>query len=347
MTNNTNPNATQNANQNTSKKSNNKNFKRNVVAAAGVATVLSLALATPSFAHPSVKGSVAKASKAAASAPRVAAAMATVSATITGVPTTVTDAHAAEHGARFVVYPLAADATSAPATQPTTGGHPIGIRGGTLTNGVLTGNLGLKGGAAGTTTKLAIYPTSGGSAIFATVTVDAAGVATAVTSGALTATFDATLKEPALGEGKSPKGDRSSRHGQGPKGDRGSENRGAGDRAPGAMDDRGAGDRGSENRGAGDRAPRAGVAATANVPADGKTYSIRITETFEDGVAVTTPEAKTGPALTGSGALAIKLPLGKGDTYKVELVAADGTVIGTTTVVVAADGTVATPITLG
>lgn len=211
---------------NPTKKSSNKNFKRNVVAAAGVATVLSLALATPSFAHPSVKGSVAKADKSSTSAPRVAAAMATVSATITGVPTTVTDAHGAEHGARFVVYKLAADATAAPATQPTTGGHPIGIRGGTLTNGVLTGNLGLKGGAAGTTTKLAIYPTSGGSPIFATVTVDSAGVATAVTSGALTATFDATLKAPAMGEGKSPKGDRGGRHGSGHKGDHASKDLG-------------------------------------------------------------------------------------------------------------------------
>ena len=337
-----------NTSQNTAKRDSSKNFKRNVVAAASVATVLSLALATPSFAHPSVKGSVSKASKASASAPRVAAAMATVSATITGVPTTVTDAHVAEHGARFVIYPLAADATLAPATQPTTGGHPIGIRGGTLTDGVLTGKLGLKGGAAGTTTKLAIYPTSGGSAIFATVTVDANGVATAVTSGALTATFDATLKEPAHGDGKSPKGDRGERHGQGPMGDQGERH------GQGPMGDRGErhgqgpmGDQGPGDRGSGDRAPRAGVAATANVPTDGKNYSIRITETFEDGVAVTTPEAKTGPALTGSGALAIKLPLGKGDTYKVELVAADGTVIGTTTVVVAADGTVATPITLG
>lgn len=206
----------------TTKKTKNKNFKRNAVAAAGVATVLSLALATPSFAHPSVEGSVAKAAKSSTSAPRVDAAMATVSATITGVPTTVLDAHAAEHGARFVVYKLAADATAAPATQPTTGGHPIGIRGGTLTNGVLTGNIGLKGGAAGTTTKIAIYPTSGGSAIFATVTVDAAGVASATTSGALTATFDQNLKAPAMGEGKGPKGDRGAHHGKGHKGDRAS-----------------------------------------------------------------------------------------------------------------------------
>jgi len=197
----------------------NKNVKRNVVAAAGVATVLSLALATPSFAHPSIKGSVESHSKGSASAPRVAAAKATVSATITAVPTTVTDSRAAEHGARFVAYKLATDATDAPATQPTTGGHPVGIRGGTLANGVLTGTIDLKGGAAGTTTKFAIYPTSGGTPIFATVTVDAAGKATATTSAALTATFDATLKAPALGEGKSPKGDRSSKHGGGSKGD--------------------------------------------------------------------------------------------------------------------------------
>lgn len=206
---------------NTTKKTTSKNFKRNIVAAAGVATVLSLALATPSFAHPSVAGSVAKAAKSSTSAPRVDAAMATVSATITGVPTTVLDSHAAAHGARFVAYKLAADATAAPATQPATGGHPIGIRGGTIVNGVLTGNLGLKGGAAGTTTKLAIYPTSGGSAIFATVTVDAAGVASATTSGALTATFDPNLKAPAMGEGKGPKGERGAHHGKGHKGQKG------------------------------------------------------------------------------------------------------------------------------
>ncbi len=203
---------------NPTKKSSNKNFKRNLVAAAGAATVLSLALATPSFAHPSIKGSVAKDVKSSASAPRVAAATATVSASITGIPSTVTDAHAAEHGARFVVYKLAADATAAPATQPTTGGHPIGIRGGVLANGTLTGSLGLKGGAASTTTKFAIYSTSGGSAIFATVTVDAAGVASATTSGALTAAFDATLKAPAKGEGKS--------HGKGHKGDHSSKDLG-------------------------------------------------------------------------------------------------------------------------
>lgn len=210
---------------NTTKRTKSKNFKRSAVAAAGVATVLSLALATPSFAHPSVEGSVAKSAESSTSAPRVDAAMATISATITGVPTTVLDTHAAEHGARFVVYKLAADATAAPATQPTTGGHPIGIRGGTLVDGVLTGNLGLKGGAASTTTKLAIYPTSGGSAIFATVTVDAAGVASATTSGALTATFDPNLKAPAMGEGKGPKGDRGSHHGKGHQGHKG-------DRAP-------------------------------------------------------------------------------------------------------------------
>ena len=90
---------------------------------------------------------------------------------------------------------------------------------------------------------------------------------------------------------------------------------------------------------------RGGVTATVNLPTDGKTYSIRITEIAEKGVAVTNQVAKTGPAVTASGT--VKLPLGASDTYKVELVAADGTVISTVTVTVAADGTVASPIVLG
>jgi hypothetical protein len=51
--------------------------------------------------------------------------------------------------------------------------------------------------------------------------------------------------------------------------------------------------------------------------------------------------------VTGTGAQTVKLPLGPSDTYKIELVAADGTVVSTVTVTVAADGSVTTPIVLG
>lgn len=313
----------------------NKNQKRNLIAAAGAATVLSVIFAGPSIASThSAKAASSSSSSSTGSqtwskdqqrGPKLAGTFGQLAATVTGVPSTVTDARSASRGAYFTVYTLASTATEAPATAPTTGGVRLEIRGGTLTAGTLAGNIPLLGGANGSTTKVAVYPSTGGAAIFATVTVDANGVATVTSSGSLTATYDAATaaKAPAgRGEGfgnrdgkGGPRDGHGPRDGKGPKGQ------------PGA--------------GFG------GVSATVNVPADGKTYSIKITETAEKGVAVASPEARPALPVTGTGAQTIKLPLGPSDTYKVELIAADGTVAATVTVTINADGTVTTPIVLG
>lgn len=298
-----------------------KNIKRNAIAAVGVATVLGLVVASPSFAHGNNKNSKPAGATSSNSATKVSGSVATVAATVTAVPSTVTDAHQAGHGGEFVIYKLDAAATSAPATQPTTGGKRVHVKDGTLANGTLTGTLLLRGGAASTTTKYAIYPAAGGTGVFATVTVDAAGVATATASGALTVAY-VTPTAPALGEGKGIKGERGEGRGKGGRGDRG----GFG------------GDQGQRP---------APISATVNVPSDGKTYTIRITETVDDGVAVTTPVARPGLPVSGTGAQTVNLRLGPSDSYKIELVAADGTVASTVNVAVAADGTVSTPIVLG
>ncbi len=296
-----------------------KNLKRNLVAAAGAATVLSLAFASPSLAHSKSQTSTTSTSTTKAAHADKMGAFGKLAATVTGVPTTVTDARSASRGAYFTVYTLDAAATAVPTTQPTTGGIRLEVRGGTLATATLTGDIPLKAGAASTTTNYAIYPSTGGTAVFATVTVDAAGVATVTSSAALTATYDATIAAaapvagPGKGEGKM--GDGRGR-GKGPKGQK-------------------------------DGVAKTGVSATVTVPADGKTYSIKVTETAEKGVAVATPVARPAIALTGTGAQNVKLGLGASDTYKIELVAADGTVVSTVTVTVAADGTVATPIVLG
>lgn len=299
-----------------------KNIKRNAIAAVGVATVLGLVVASPSIAQSNSKNIKPAGSTSSNSASRVSGSVATVAATVTAVPSTVTDAHQAGHGGEFVIYQLDAAATSAPATQPTTGGKRVHVKDGTLANGTLTGTLMLRGGAASTTTKYAIYPAVGGTGVFATVTVDAAGVATATSSGALTVAY-VTPTAPALGDGKGMKGDRG--EGRGGKGGRG--------------------DRGGFG---GDQGQRpAPISATVNVPANGKTYTIRITETVDDGVAVTNPVARPGLPVTGTGAQTVNLRLGPSDSYKIELVAADGTIAGTVNVAVAADGTVSSPIVLG
>ena len=106
--------------------------------------------------------------------------------------------------------------------------------------------------------------------------------------------------------------------------------------------------KGFDNKGSkGDKVAPADQTVNVYVPADGKTYTIKVTETAEKGVAVATPVARPSMPLAGTGSQNIKLPLGASDTYKIELVAADGTVVSTVTVTVAADGTVATPIVLG
>lgn len=156
-------------------------MKRTAIIAASAATVFSLAVATPSFAHGAKSGSKASASQ-------TAHAHATVAVTVSGIPTTITDAQLAARGAKFVAYTLAADATAVPATQPTTGAKSVKVTGTSITAGVLTGTLKLDAGLAGTTTKYAIY-NAAGDATFVVVTVDAAGVATAVAATAITATY--------------------------------------------------------------------------------------------------------------------------------------------------------------
>jgi hypothetical protein len=207
----------------------NQNFKKVAIAAAGVATVFSLAVATPSFAAQTGKNGVAV-------APKLAVASTVLPISITDIPTTVTDAHAASHGATFTVYLLAADATAVPATQPTTGGKVVKAMPGTLTGTSLAGALPVKGGVAGSTTKLAVYPSSGGSAALVTVAVSANGIATATTSAPLTATYvaPAVVEKPAKGERpadvsgsvRAPKGDHADDQGKGgnghgPKGKKG------------------------------------------------------------------------------------------------------------------------------
>jgi hypothetical protein len=179
----------------------NKNFKKVAIAAAGAATVLSLAVATPSFASQASNSTSSVETKKPASA-KVFAAPAVLAITVTGVPSTVTDAQTAARGASFTVYPLAADATAVPSTQPTTGGQVVKAVPGTLTGTTLAGALVVKGGAAGTTTKLAVYPAAGGSAVLVTVVVNANGIATATSSAALTATYVApvAVEKPVKGE---------------------------------------------------------------------------------------------------------------------------------------------------
>lgn len=178
-----------------------KNLKRNAIIAASAATVISLAAISPAMAHTrttTTTGTV--------SATDVEHVHASVAVTISGVPTTVTAVKDAARGAKFVAYKLDATATAVPATQPTTGGKPLKVKGATLTDGTLTGTLSIDAGAASTTTNYAIYYAAGVGS-FVVVTVDAAGVATATTATALTATYVAPTA-PALGQGKGVKGER-------------------------------------------------------------------------------------------------------------------------------------------
>ncbi|MEY4981070.1 MAG: hypothetical protein RL174_408 [Actinomycetota bacterium] len=171
-----------------------KNNKKVAVAAAGLATVLTLSFAAPSFAATSTDSS-SSSTTGAVKAPRVFAAAVAVPVSVTGIPTTVTTAHDAAHGARFNVYVLDAAATELPATQPTTGAVVVGVRPGTLTGTELAGSIVVRGGAAGTTTKLAVYPVNGGAGSLVTVTVAANGIATQTSSVALASTYVAPVAQ--------------------------------------------------------------------------------------------------------------------------------------------------------
>ena len=160
---------------------------------------------------------------------------ATVSATITSIPSTVTSSHEASHGAYFTAYVLEDTATSAPSSEPTTGGRRIGVMpernaDGTftdvLTGSTLTGVLGFHADSDGTT-KLALYPSDGTDPILVTVTTDADGNVSAVASKSLTVAYSETVasEAPAMG----PRGDK----GMGRGGDHGGKRGGHGPRGGG------------------------------------------------------------------------------------------------------------------
>ncbi|MEY4985359.1 MAG: hypothetical protein RLZZ359_245 [Actinomycetota bacterium] len=174
-----------------------KTNKKVAVAAAGLATALTLSFAAPSFAATSTDSTTTVGTIGSGSgktkAPRPIVANAAVPVTITGIPSTVTDARTAAHGAQFNVYLLDAAATELPATQPTTGAKVVGVHPGTLTGTELAGSIVVRGGAAGTTTKLAVYPVNGGAGSLVTVTVAANGIATQTSSVALTSAYVAPV----------------------------------------------------------------------------------------------------------------------------------------------------------
>ena len=174
-----------------------KTNKKVAVAAAGLATALTLSFAAPSFAATSTDSTITVGTIGSGSghtkAPKVFAAAVAVPVSVTAVPTTVTTAADAARGAKFNVYVLDAAATELPAAQPTTGAVVVGVRPGTLTGTELSGSIVVRGGAAGTTTKLAVYPVNGGAGSLVTVTVAANGIATQTSSIALASAYVAPV----------------------------------------------------------------------------------------------------------------------------------------------------------
>lgn len=193
--------------------------------AAGAILLAGTAFAAPSFAHQKGTSSSTSASKDASDVrgkfkqgAKAQGAKSTIAATITGVPTTVTDLEVAEHSALFMGYEFT---TTAPTAQPTTGGRPVHFEATALTNGTVTGNLEFKSPKTAGTYKLAVYTSStDATADVVTIVVDAAGVATATSSAALTATYDANVTRPTPPAGEKPgKGGKGKGgHGHGPKG---------------------------------------------------------------------------------------------------------------------------------
>jgi hypothetical protein len=186
----------------------NKNLKRGALLAASAATVLSLTIATPSFAHDGkAKGPRAGSSSLAnenreAKAPHTHA---SVAVSITAIPATVTNVGQIVRGAKFVAYPLAADATSVPATKPTLGGKPAKVEAKVSATNTLSYQLKIAAPATAGVAKFAVYNSAGIGALV-TVTTDSAGVATATSSVALTTAYAEPTK-PAMGKGKGKKGD--------------------------------------------------------------------------------------------------------------------------------------------
>ncbi len=195
--------------------------KKLTAIAAGAVVLAGAAFATPSFAsvkHSSFKAAASASTGTAAPTwggasgdaqdghkrgPRFNGVESTLAATITGVPTTVTDLEVAEHSGLFIAYTYTG---TAPTTQPTTGGHPARFEATALANGTVTGTLGFMTPKTAGTYNVAVYNSkTDASPVLVTIVVDAAGKATATTTGTLTTAYDATLKAPAFGgpgEGK-------------------------------------------------------------------------------------------------------------------------------------------------
>jgi hypothetical protein len=194
----------------------NKKLKRGAIAAASAAAVLSLAVATPSFAHgnkgprgPEVSDSAVAGQNERPA--KEAHTHASVAVTITAIPSTVTNVGQIVRGAKFVAYKLAADATELPATQPTTGGKPAKVVAKVGTDNVVSYSVEIDAPLTAGTVKYAVYNAAGVGALV-TVVTDSAGAATATSSTALTTAYAAPTK-PALGEGKSVKGERGMKKG--------------------------------------------------------------------------------------------------------------------------------------
>ncbi|MFM1950785.1 MAG: hypothetical protein RL418_472 [Actinomycetota bacterium] len=126
---------------------------------------------------------------------------ATLSATITGIPSSVTSSHIASHGGYFTAYVLDDSASAVPSTEPTTGGKRIGLKpvrnaDGSVTSEIsgttLTGVLGFHADSDGTT-KLALYPSDGSTAVLVTVTTATDGTVSAVSSAPLTVAYSASV----------------------------------------------------------------------------------------------------------------------------------------------------------
>jgi hypothetical protein len=184
----------------------NKTLKLTAIAA-GAVLLAGTAFAAPSFAHPKGGASSSSTSKDASDVrgkhgAKPPVALSTIAATITGVPTTVTDLEVAEHSALFMGYEYS---TTAPTTQPTTGGRPVHFKATALASGTVTGTLEFKAPKTAGTYKLAVYTSStDATADVVTIVVDSAGVATATSSAALTATYDANVTRPTPPAGEKP-----------------------------------------------------------------------------------------------------------------------------------------------
>ncbi len=158
---------------------------------------------------------------------------ATISATITGIPSTVTSSRAVSMGAYFSAYVLA-DGETAPAVAPTDShrvhlGMGRGHEDTAISGSTLTESLRLPAGDAGSTTRVALYPSDGSALAIVTITVDDAGVATVTSTKSLTVAYSATVAAetkahmPVHKDGRG-KGHGHGKEGKGKRGERGGHN---------------------------------------------------------------------------------------------------------------------------